>query len=204
MKILVALFSCIFVSSIYAQKVCVDRIEEDGSRMIMTTSKDVVIDWKMFYFGIKIYKGYNNIDWCLLISSHHFISESTEVLLKLGNKEIMYLPCNNVHTKNVATPVSAITYDVSFVHLTTIYPSDSIRYYTSIYDISPEIIDKIKKYGLSKIRISSGTQYYDQEFSSENRLGNFLVRCRNNIQKRLNKTQGKDKFQKESNIFDDF
>lgn len=179
---------------------CVDRIEEDGSRMIMTTSKDVVIDGQIFDFGIKIYKGSNSVDWCLLISSFNYISESTEVLLKLGNKEIIYLPCNNVHTGNVTMP----GYGVTIGNYTSISPSRSVKYYSSIYEITPELINKIKKYGISKIRISSGTQYYDQEFSSENRLGNFLVRCRNNIQKRLNKTQGKDKFQKGSNIFDDF
>lgn len=210
MKKLVALFSCIFVTSVYAQNVSIDKLDndgirhiiidkldDDGIRHIMTTSKVVVIDWKKFYFRLK-YEESNSSEWYLVISSFHFISKSAELLLKLGNGEIVYLPCINVYTGNIEKLRDALTIDIPPIHITTITPRDSAEYYSSIYDISPEIIDKIKKYGISKIRISSGTQYYDQEFSSENRLGNFLVRCRNNIQKRLNKTQ------KKKGVFDDF
>ena len=193
MKRLVVLFACIVATSVYAQKISVDRIEEDGRHQIMTTSKEFSIDGAKYNFGMKIYEGIFSTDWCLLISSFNYISESTEVLLKLGNGELIYLPCNNVHTGNVTMP----GYGVTIGNYTSISPSRSVEYYSSIYELTPEKIDKIAEYGIKKIRISTGTEYRDKEFSG-NPLGKFLVKCRKSIQERL------DESQKKKGLFEDF
>ena len=180
--------------SAHAQKVDIDRIENDGRHQIMTTSRDFYVDDAEYRFTMKIYESAKGIDWHLLISSFSYIPSSAEVLLKLGNGEMMYLPCNNVTTGSVTRP----GYGISIIRgFTEIYPSKEKEYYSSIYDLTPEKLDKIAEFGIKKIRISTGVKYRDEIFRG-NPLGKFIVRCRKNIQERL------DNPPKKKNLYDDF
>lgn len=193
MRILAFLFTYILATSVYAQKVSTDRIESDGRHQIMTTSKCFSIDGVRYKFCMKIFEGTYSSDWCLLISSFHYIPESAEVLLKLGNGDIMYLPCNNVNVGNVTIP----GYGITIGGITSISPSSDVKYYSSLYELSLEKINEIAKYGIKKIRISTGTTFRDKEFS-RNSLGKFLVKCHKNIQERL------DNPLERKGLFDDF
>ena len=194
MRRIFVLFICMLALSANAQKVEVDRIENDGRHQIMTTSRDFYIDDAEYRFTMKIYESTKGIDWHLLISSFSYIPSSAEVLLKLGNGEMMYLPCNNVTTGSVTKP----GYGVSIIRgFTEIYPSREKEYYSSIYNLTPEMMDKIAEFGIKKIRISTGVKYRDEIFRG-NPLGKFIVRCRKNIQERL------DNPPKKKNLYDDF
>lgn len=184
----------LFISlSLSAQKVSVDRIESDGRHQIMTKSKEYTIDDAKYSICLKVYDGARSRDWCLLISSFYYISSSAEVLLKLGNDEIIYLPCNNLSVGKVTSP----GYGIPIGGITYISPSQQVDYYSSIYELSIEQMDKIAEYGVKKIRISSGTKYRDRDFIS-NSLGKFLMKCRKNIQNRL------DNPLKKKSLYDDF
>lgn len=176
-----------------AQKISVDRIENDGRRQIMTSSKNYSFDGAKYSICMKVYESSYRIDWCLLISSYFYIPSSAEILLKLGNDELIYLPCNNVHIGQVTTP----GYGIPIGSITYISPSIEVDYYSSIYDLKPSDLDKIEEYGIKKIRISSGTAYRDKEFSN-NTLGKFLKKCRKKIQERL------DNPLRKKGLFDDF
>ncbi len=191
-KILITLF-CFLAISAYSQKVSVDRIESDGRHQIMTSSKKYSIDGTKYSFTLKVYEDINDIDWCILISSFSYIPSSAEVLLKLGNDELIYLPCNNVNVGKVTTP----GYGVPIGNMTYISPSKDVDYYSSIYSIKPSELDAIAEYGIKKIRISTGNAYRDKEFSG-NSLGKFLKKCRKRIQERLNNPL------KQKGLFDDF
>ena len=194
MKRIFVLFICVLALSAHAQKVDVDRIEKDGRHQIMTTSRDFYVDDAEYRFTMKIYESSKGIEWHLLISSFSYIPSSAEVLLKLGNGDLMYLPCNNVTTGSVTKP----GYGVSIIRgFTEIYPSREKEYYSSIYDLTPEMMDKIAEFGIKKIRISTGVKYRDEVFRG-NPLGKFIVRCRKNIQERL------DNPPKKKNLYDDF
>ena len=194
MKKIFVLFICMLALSANAQKVDVDRIENDGRHQIMTTSRDFYVDDAEYRFTMKIYESAKGIDWHLLISSFSYIPSSIEVLLKLGNGELMHLPCNNVTTGSVTRP----GYGISIIRgFTEIYPSKEKEYYSSIYDLTPEMMDKIAEFGIKKIRISTGVKYRDEVFRG-NPLGKFIVRCRKNIQERL------DNPPKKKNLYDDF
>lgn len=188
------LFICMLALSARAQKVDLDRIENDGRHQIMTTSRDFYIDDAEYRFTMKIYESPKGVDWHLLISSFSYIPFSAEVLLKLGNGDLIYLPCKNVTTGSVTKP----GYGISIIRgLTTIYPSKEKEYYSSIYDLTLEKLDKIAEFGIKKIRISTGEKYRDEVFRG-NPLGKFIVRCRKNIQERL------DNPPKKKNLYDDF
>lgn len=194
MKKIFVLIICVLALSAHAQKVDVDRIEKDGRHQIMTTSRDFYVDDAEYRFTMKIYESAKGVDWHLLISSFSYIPSSAEVLLKLGNGEMMYLPCNNVTTGSVTRP----GYGISIIRgFTEIYPSREKEYYSSIYDLTPEMMDKIAEFGIKKIRISTGVKYRDEVFRG-NPLGKFIVRCRKNIQERL------DNPPKKKTLFDDF
>lgn len=176
-----------------AQKISVDRIENDGRHQIMTSSKDYSIDGAKYSISMKVYESSYRTDWCLLISSFYYIPSSAEVLLRLGNDELIYLQCNNVRVGQVTTP----GYGIPIGSITYISPSKEVDYYSSIYELKPSDLDKIEEYGIKKIRISSGTSYRDKEFSS-NTLGKFLKKCRRKIQERLDNPLEK------KGLFDDF
>jgi hypothetical protein len=58
-------------------------------------------------------------------------------------------------------------------------------------------MNKIDTYGITKIRISNGVEYFDKTYKN-NSLGKFLTKCRKNINKRLEHPL------KTKNLFDDF
>lgn len=70
-------------------------------------------------------------------------------------------------------------------------------YYSSVYELTPEKINKIDSLGIKKIRISNGTSYRDKTFEY-NSLGKFLGKCYKNILKRLESPL------KKKGLFDDF
>ena len=114
-------------------------------------------------------------------------------MLKLGNDDLIYLSCNNVHVGQITTP----SYGIPIGSITYISPSEEVDYYSSIYELKPSDLDKIDNFGIKKIRISSGTSYRDKEFSS-NSLGKFLKKCRKKIRERLDNPIEK------KGLFDDF
>lgn len=193
MRRIFVLFICMLALSAKAQKVDLDRIESDGRHQIMTTSRDFYIDDAKYSFTMKIYEGSYSTDWILLISSYYYIPSSAEVLLKLGNGDLMYLPCNNVRVGSVTKPGHG-TVIGNFIFTS---PTRDIDYYTSVYELTPEMMDKIAEFGIKKIRISTGEKYRDEVFRG-NPLGKFIVKCRKNIQERL------DNPPKKKNLYDDF
>lgn len=70
-------------------------------------------------------------------------------------------------------------------------------YYFSVYELTPEKINKIDSLGIKKIRISNGTSYRDKTFEY-NSLGKFLGKCYKNILKRLESPL------KKKGLFNDF
>ncbi len=165
---------------VHAQKISVDRIEENGLHQIMTTTKKFSIDGVAFDIGMKIYEGMDKTVWCLLVSTNHSMAPSCEVVLKLGNYETLRIPCNNLNVGKVNTP----GYGVVIGNIAYNYPSSETDYYSTLFELSPNIIDKIEQNGIIKIRISTGTEFLDKEFNN-NRLGRYLVKCRNVIVKKL-------------------
>lgn len=103
------------------------------------------------------------------------------------------MPCKNVSVGKV----SSLGYVIPIGGITYISPSQQVDYYSSIYELSPEQMDIIANNGIKKIRISSGMKYRDKEFIN-NSLGKFLMKCRMNIQERI------DNPLKKKDVFDDF
>ena len=192
------------VSSVFAQKIFVDRIETDGRRQVMATTKEYSVDDKDFNFCLKVFEGSERRDWLLLVSSYAPMSMESVLLLKLWNEAILRLNVNNIKVDTETKPAYALTIGSittsTTTSITTIHPSKDVNYYYSVYELTPEEIEYMGKYGIKKIRIANGEKVWDKEFRFDS-LGAYLSRSYKKILKQLETPIKKDK---KKSLFDGF
>ena len=192
------------VSSVFAQKIFVDRIETDGRRQVMATTKEYSVDDKDFNFCLKVFEGSDRRDWLLLVSSYAPMSMESVLLLKLWNEAILRLNVNNIKVDTETKPAYALTIGSittsTTTSITTIHPSKDVNYYYSVYELTPEEIEYMGKYGIKKIRIANGEKVWDKEFRFDS-LGAYLSRGYKKILKQLETPIKKDK---KKSLFDGF
>ena len=192
------------VSSVFAQKIFVDRIETDGRRQVMATTKEYSVDDKDFNFCLKVFEGSDRRDWLLLVSSYAPMSMESVLLLKLWNEAILRLNVNNIKVDTETKPAYALTIGSittsTTTSITTIHPSKDVNYYYSVYELTPEEIEYMGKYGIKKIRIANGEKVWDKEFRFDS-LGAYLSGSYKKILKQLETPIKKDK---KKNVFDGF
>ena len=198
------------VSCVFAQKIYVDRIETDGRRQVMATTKEYSVDDKDFKFCLKVFEGSDRRDWLLLVSSYAPMSMESVLLLKLWNEALLRLNVNNIKVDTETKPAYAATIGsmtttigsmtATIGSITTIHPSKDVNYYYSVYELTPEEIEYMGKYGIKKIRIANGEKDWDKDFKFDS-LGAYLSRGYKKILKQLETPIKKDK---KKNIFDGF
>ncbi len=198
------------VSCVFAQKIYVDRIETDGRRQVIATTKEYSVDDKDFNFCLKVFDGSDRRDWLLLVSSYAPMSMESVVLLKLWNEAILRLNVNNIKVDTITKPAYAATIGSmtttigsmtsTIGSITTIHPSKDVNYYYSVYELTPEEIEYMGKYGIKKIRIANGEKVWDKDFRFDS-LGAYLSRSYKKILKQLETPIKKDK---KKNVFDGF
>lgn len=198
------------VSCVFAQKIYVDRIETDGRRQVMATTKEYFVDDKDFKFCLKVFDGSDRRDWLLLVSSYAPMSMESVVLLKLWNEAILRLNVNNIKVDTETKPAYAATIGsmtttigsmtATIGSITTIHPSKDVNYYYSVYELTPEEIEYMGKYGIKKIRIANGEKVWDKEFRFDS-LGAYLSRSYKKILKQLETPIKKDE---KKSLFDGF
>ena len=198
------------VSCVFAQKIYVDRIETDGRRQVIATTKEYSVDDKDFNFCLKVFEGSDRRDWLLLVSSYAPMSMESVLLLKLWNEAILRLNVNNIKVDTETKPAYAATIGsmtstigsmtATIGSITTIHPSKDVNYYYSVYELTPEEIEYMGKYGIKKIRIANGEKVWDKDFRFDS-LGAYLSRSYKKILKQLETPIKKDK---KKSLFDGF
>lgn len=198
------------VSCVFAQKIFVDRIETDGRRQVMATTKEYFVDDKDFKFCLKVFEGSDRRDWLLLVSSYAPMSMESVLLLKFWNEAILRLNVNNIKVDTETKPAYAVTIGsmtttigsrtATIGSITTIHPSKDVNYYYSVYELTPEEIEYMGKYGIKKIRIANGEKVWDKDFRFDS-LGAYLSRSYKKILKQLETPIKKDK---KKSLFDGF
>ena len=198
------------VSCVFAQKIYVDRIETDGRRQVIATTKEYSVDDKDFKFCLKVFDGSDRRDWLLLVSSYAPMSMESVLLLKLWNEAILRLNVNNIKVDTETKPAYAATIGsmtttigsmtATIGSITTIHPSKDVNYYYSVYELTPEEIEYMGKYGIKKIRIANGEKVWDKDFRFDS-LGAYLSRSYKKILKQLETPIKKDE---KKSLFDGF
>lgn len=198
------------VSCVFAQKIYVDSIDTDGRRQVMATTKEYSVQDEDFKFCLKVFDGSDRRDWLLLVSSYAPMSMESVLLLKLWNEAILRLNVDNIkvdtETKlayaatigSMTTTIGSMTSTIGSI--TTIHPSKDVNYYYSVYELTPEEIEYMGKYGIKKIRIANGEKVWDKDFRFDS-LGAYLSRSYKKILKQLETPIKKDK---KKNVFDGF
>ena len=170
----------------------------------MATTKEYSVDDKDFNFCLKVFEGSDRRDWLLLVSSYAPMSMESVLLLKLWNEAILRLNVNNIKVDTETKPAYALTIGSittsTTTSITTIHPSKDVNYYYSVYELTPEEIEYMGKYGIKKIRIANGEKVWDKEFRFDS-LGAYLSRSYKKILKQLETPIKKDK---KKNVFDGF
>lgn len=198
------------VSCVFAQKISLDSIEADGRRQVMATTKEYSVDDKDFNFCLKVFESSDRRDWLLLVSSYAPMSMESVLLLKLWNEAILRLNVNNIKVDTETKPAYAATIGsmtttigsmtATIGSITTIHPSKDVNYYYSVYELTPEEIEYMGKYGIKKIRIANGEKVWDKDFRFDS-LGAYLSRSYKKILKQLETPIKKDK---KKSLFDGF
>lgn len=198
------------VSCVFAQKISLDSIEADGRRQVMATTKEYSVDDKDFKFCLKVFEGSDRRNWLLLVSSYAPMSMESVLLLKLWNEAILRLNVNNIKVDTETKPAYAATIGsmtttigsrtATIGSITTIHPSKDVNYYYSVYELTPEEIEYMGKYGIKKIRIANGEKVWDKDFRFDS-LGAYLSRSYKKILKQLETPIKKDE---KKNVFDGF
>ncbi len=163
-----------------AQRISVDRLETDGRRQVMSTSKNVSLQGVSYSICLKVYDNEYSRNWLILVASFRRIQENGILLIKLGNGDVLEFPCNNLNVGDVT--VSG-------------FP---VKYYSSVYKVNEDELDKISKYGIIKMRITDGLSYREKNWKKD-KLGKYLSTCMAGILYRLENYEIKKK-----NIYDNF
>lgn len=170
-KIFLILFFTLFTICSNAQKIEVDRMEDDGRRQLMCSEKKEKLDGIEYRFTLKAFEKYGHIDWCLLVSSFSYIPENVKILIKLGNDKVLNLIVNNRTIGDITMP--SYSYLIGNVAYTS--PQRTADYYTALFELSEDELKDIEEYGIIKVRISSRNSYNEKSWRKD-KLGKFLVK----------------------------
>ncbi|MBE6239527.1 MAG: hypothetical protein E7113_05705 [Bacteroidales bacterium] len=173
---LICLTSC-GVTSHYSPYISLDRMENSGSRrQIMSEDYECDLDGAEYNFLIKVFDYGTYKDWILLVSSYYQIPDDAKLLIKLRNDEVITLNVDNV--------------SVGEVDVTSSFGYKKIDHYAAVFPIYLSHFDKIAKFGIKKVRISTPYSYRDKTFIA-NLLGSHITTSKKHIDKRLATTRHK-------------
>jgi len=153
-------------------------IPVNGDRMIMSESQEMKIGDASYDFYLALLKVYNSKKYLLGVSSLWHIEDYNVLLLKLGNDETVKLIADNVEVNKIDWPKyipiigSTSNYGIS--------TTEKVDYYSSSFEIDVEILDKIEKYGIDKIRIAFFNEYFEQNRGSR-KLGRYILKSRKKL-----------------------
>jgi len=190
MKILLPFTLIFFLSCSTPNKVSWDNTKEDNVRHIGSKSIEKKIDNATYSFNLTVFSSEQQKYYCLLIGSIWRIENNGIVLFKLGNEETIKLTANNTNIGKVDWP----SYSPIIGSKTTsgVMSTEKIDYYSSIYFLQDDIMNKIETYGIKKIRIQFGTTYKEQTWERD-RLGKYIKLSHELLEQQLNTPPKKSK-----------
>ena len=176
MKNLITLFAMLFIPFIsFAQYVEFDWIEDDGRRQITSYERKEIFEGIKYYFSLNAVEKNNIVDYCILVSSFNYIPDNAKILIKLNGGEIIDLSTSDrMIESNKST--TYYTYMIGNSAFTSPINSNSKDVYVGVFDITEEQLEKIKIFGITKLRISSRSSYFEKSYKN-NALGEFLTHC---------------------------
>lgn len=176
MRKIILLVLLVFPIISNAQKIRIDRLD-DGRRHIICSTKEEELNGAKYEFSIATSEKDDMVDWFLLVSSFYYIPEKVTLLFKLGNDEVITLYLNYRRIGKI----DMLTYSS--------YPRQA-DYYTTMFELDIDMLKKIEKHGIIKVRISSSGSYNEKSWKKD-KLGKFLVKSWRKIEDKYKTTEVK-------------
>lgn len=182
MRYILSFFLLFFLSCSAPSKISWDNTKADNVRHIGSKAIETKIDNATYSFNLTVFAGQKTKYFCLLISSIWRIENNGIVLLKLGNDETIKLIADNVNVGQVDWP----TYSpiIGATKPSGLLSTQKTDYYTSIYLLPSDVLNKIETYGINKIRIQFGTTYKEQSWTRD-RIGKYIKSSHELLEKQL-------------------
>ena len=167
-----------------AQVIQVDRLDPSGARQIMTTGTTVKIEGYPYTFKLVAFTKGGSSQWSLVVNSDLFISDNSEMLIKLANEEVIHLWAGKVSVSTFTTPEHYITFHYGSISTTYVDPAKEQNYYTSFFPLTDEQLALIEGHSIKKIRISLGPSYLEKA-SGLRKLSSWLSKGSKVIKERV-------------------
>lgn len=167
----------------FAQYIEFDWVEHDGRRQITSYERKEIFYGTKYNISLNAVEKNNIVDYCLLVSSYNFIPDNAKILIKLKSNEIIELYANDRIIES-DTSIVSWSYIIGNSVFSTSKSIKSKDVYVGVFDITEEQLEKIKIFGITKLRISSRTSFYEKLYKKNN-LGKFLTHCWYYIDQRL-------------------
>lgn len=182
MRYVISFILVFFLSCSAPNRISWDNTNVDNVRHIGSKAFETKIDNATYSFSLTVFAGQKPKYYCLLISSIWRLENNGIVLVKLGDEETIKLTADNVNVGQVDWP----TYSPIIGGTTTsgVMGTKKTDYYSSIYLLKDDALNKIETYGITKIRIQFGTTYKEQTWTSD-RLGKYIKRSHELLEQQL-------------------
>ena len=181
-KIILFLIAAIFASVAFSQKVYFDRIESDGDRHIGAGKKEEKLNDAKYEFSLTVFANDYRKSYCLLVSSLYTIDNNCEILIRLGNDEVRYLPINNATHSQIDWPSAQPIYGSNGISWA--YGTQKADYYVGLFSLDEDLLNEIETHGIKKLRIKFYGKYFEKTWKKD-KLGKFIKKCHINIEKQL-------------------
>ena len=183
-KLLIVIVLVAVSIALDAQVIQVDRLDPSGARQIMTTGTSVKIEGYPYTFKLVAFTKGDSSLWSLSVNSEAFISDNSEMLLKLDNDEIVHLWAGKVSVSTYSTPEHYITFHFGSISTTYVDPVQEKNYYTSFFPLTDEQLALLERHAIKKIRISLGPSYLEKG-SGLRKLSSWLSKGSRVIKERM-------------------
>jgi hypothetical protein len=166
-----------------AQKIAWDEMREGNIRSTSTEGIEMKIDNATYKFSMAAFSEYYSKKYYLIISSIWHMEDNCTLMIKLGNEENVKLIAHNVNSSIIDYP----SYNpiIGGPSASGILSTQKVDYYVSIYNLNNELLDKIEKHGIIKIRIGTYGNTYNEQNWKKDKLGKYLKKSHIKIEEQL-------------------
>ena len=187
---ILALLLCII--SVQGQKGTIiddDIIDENGRHCVTSKKKVFRFEQAWYEFRVQAIADKEDVDWYLLIASRYSMPKDNVILFKFEDNEIekpatIYVKSDTttVYQTQIYSYMSKSGFGHAYGEGKEVI--DKIRN-SAVYSMSPDLIDKIALYKVTKTRIGDDSSYVTRKWNDNNALGSFINRCWNDITRSL-------------------
>lgn len=180
----------LFTFNSQAQKVLYDIKDNLGNRQVRLKPLGQNMNGKNYKFSVKGYKLNETIDYYLVIQTYVPIPDNTSILIKLGNGEVLTIPINELKTQELLSVYNIPIYNGVYTNNYTLTEKKQLN--TILYALDKASIDKIREFGIIKLRIPTGDKkIYNEKEWYDNMLGKHIINSYDKIEHLFKYDDGK-------------